>query len=143
IAATGFDAFAVSDEGLEMRLRALLGLIELVAGGLDADVRSAVEDALAYVYAAHGYTHDGEHDGCEPPPLAQITTALARRSAEAAEEMRAVAQRLVRFAAGAGRRLLAERSSPPRLDRLSVHDIASLPPGERPPAALLGLDRLQ
>jgi hypothetical protein len=144
ITPTGFDAFAVPDEGLGARLPALLGLIELVAGGLDPDVRAAVEDALAYVYAAHGYTHDGSHDGCEPPSLAEIAAALARRSAAAAEEMHAVAQRLQRFAAGAGRRLLAEHSSsPPRLGRLSVHDLASLPPDDRPPAALLVLDRLR
>jgi hypothetical protein len=143
ITPAGFDAFSVSDEGLEARLRTLLALIELVAGGLDPDVRAAVDDALAYVYAARGYTRDGDDAGCEPPALAEIVATLERRSAGAPESVRTLAARLERFAAGPGRRLVAQRSSLPRLGRLSVHDLAGLAGDVRPPAALLSIDRLR
>jgi len=129
-----------------------MGLIELMGGGMTPPVAAAVEDAIAFTYAAHGYGYgygygyESNDPGLAPPLLAEISAALMRRGANVSgssqAEIDALASRLERYTAGAGRRLFERRPTSPRLGPLSVHDLAGLPPDDQPVAALLSLDRL-
>ena len=142
VTAVEFDPFPVSagPDALESRVQALTALAELVAGGISDDARSAVQDAVAFVYAAHGFSHDAERDaGLIPPTLGEIAAALERRGARGGSAE--LALRLREYVDGDGRRLLGRRPSP-RLEPLSIHYLPSLPETERRAAALLALDRL-
>lgn len=147
IAPGAFDVFTVPkgpSGDLESRIRVVVALIELMAGDLKPAVLGAVEDAVAYVFAAHGYTHDG--GGGDPPTLNEITAALERHEHgtddAASSELRLLVQRLERGEPATVGRLLERRSSPPSLGPLSVHNLAASPPDVRPAAGLLSLDRL-
>ncbi len=148
IAASTFDPFSMPDQegGLESRIQALLAVIELMADGLTPAASAAVEDAIAFTYAAHGYSYESNDPGLAPPVLAEVCSALLRRGAHVSEssqaELDALASRLERYTAGAGRRLFERRASPPRLGPLSVHDPARLPAEDQPAATFLSLDRV-
>ena len=143
VAPTDFDAMSVPKGpngcGLESRIRTLLAVVELIAGGLAPADFSAIEDALAFVYASRGHTQDGAGD--DAPTLGEIVAALTRR-AGGKSELATLAHALERHVAGAGGRLFQRRHSPLALGRLSVHDLTRTPSDVRPAAALLSLDRL-
>src|SRR5260370_12260310 len=100
--------------GLESRIQALLAVIELMADGLTPAASAAVEDAIAFTYAAHGYSYESNDPGLAPPVLAEVCSALLRRGAHVSEssqaELDALASRLERYTAGAGRRLFERRA---------------------------------
>jgi hypothetical protein len=147
VAPVAFDPFSVTgqEESLEARTQALLAAIDLMAGGLSPAALVAVEDAVAFSYAAHGFSYEDNHADLTPPTLDEIGTALLRRGTTASDcsqaEINAVAARLQRYVTGGGRRLLELRQAPP-LGPLSVHDLARLPEEDRPVGALLSLDRV-
>jgi hypothetical protein len=103
-----FDAFSVPAQpgGLESRIRVLLAVIELMAGGLTPAATAAVEDAIAFTYAAHGFSYEGDNAGLIPPALDEIRSALLRRgttvSGSSQAEIDTVAARLERYTAAAG-----------------------------------------
>jgi hypothetical protein len=145
---SAFDPFplASQDDRLESRVRLLLAVIELMAGGLTAAEVSAVEDAIAFAYAAHGYRYEANDEDLLPPTLDEIRTALLRRGAAVCEcaqaEVEAVAAALARYTGGTGRRLLEGRRQTRPFGPLSVQDLAPIPEEDQPVAALLSLDRL-
>ena len=148
VAPVAFDPFSITgtEESLEARTQALLAAIELMAGGLSPSALVAVEDAVAFSYAAHGFSYEDNDADLTPPTLDEIRTALLRRGATVSDcsqaEIDAVAARLQRYMAGAGRRLLELRTQAPPLGPLSVHDLARLPEEDRPVGALFSLDRV-
>jgi hypothetical protein len=144
VAPSAFDPFSVPDQGggLESRIQALLAVIELIAGGLPPAASAAVEDAIAFTYAAHGYSYESNDSGLSPPVLDEICSALLRRGESSQAELDALGSRLEQYTAGAGRRLFDRRPSPPQLGPLSVHDLTGLPPEDQPAGALLSLDRV-
>jgi hypothetical protein len=143
-----FDAFSVPPRpgDLESRIEALLGVIELAAGGLTPAARAAVEDAIAFSYAAHGYSHESNDAALVPPVLGEIAAALERRgcrvSGSSQPELDALVGKLERYVGGDGRRLFERRPSPPRLGPASVHDLTCLPERDQPAAGLLSLDQV-
>jgi len=148
VAPVAFDPFSVSgeEESLEARTQALLAAIELMASGLSPAALVAVEDAVAFSYAAHGFSYEDNDADLTPPTLDEIRTAMLRRGATVSDcsqaEIDAVAARLQRYMAGTGRRLLELTTKAPPLGPLSVHDLARLPEEDRPLGALLSLDRV-
>lgn len=142
VSAVGFDPLAVpaGPGALESRVQLLTALIERIAGELTEATRAAVTDAVAFAYAARGYSREAGRDaGLTPPTLDEIAAALERRGASAG--CGELPLRLRAYVGGDGRRLLGRRPLP-QLGPLSIHDLTVLPETERPAAALLALDRL-
>ena len=143
-----FDPFSLAgrEDNLEARIEALVAVIELMIPGLMPAAASAVEDAIAFTYAAHGYSCDSNDEDLIPPTLDEIRTALLRRGARITESTRAVidglAGALERYTAGTGRRLLKLRKQAFPLDPLSLHDLAGLSEQDQPIAEFLSLDRV-
>src|SRR5262249_296591 len=82
-APVSLDAFAVAKGeavALSSPIAALQTLFGLLAGGLSAVQRAAVEDALAFTYAAHGFTDDGDTTDLAPPTLLDVDNALERKA---------------------------------------------------------------
>jgi hypothetical protein len=143
-----FDAFSVPPQSgdLESRIGGLLAVIELAAGGLTPAARAAIGDAIAFSYAAHGYSYESNDAALVPPVLGEIAAALERRgsrvSASSQPELDALVGKLERYVGGDGRRLFERRPSPPRLGPASVHDLTCLPEQDQPAAGLLSLDQV-
>jgi hypothetical protein len=142
------DAFAVPNEvgALSSRIATLLGLFGLLAGGVNAVQRAAVEDALTYVYAAQGFTDEGDTDDLVPPTLHDIDAALERKTetttGRTRSEIEELRLKLSRYVSGSGRWLFA-----PSPQRLATGDVAAyvlsgLPEEERAAAMFLVLDRV-
>ncbi|TMC10393.1 MAG: DUF87 domain-containing protein [Chloroflexi bacterium] len=142
------DAFAVPNEvgALSSRIATLLGLFGLLAGGVSAVQRAAVEDALTYVYAAQGFTDEGDTEDLVPPTLRDIDAALERKTetttGRTRSEIEELRLKLSRYVSGSGRWLFA-----PSPQRLATGDVAAyvlsgLPEEERAAAMFLVLDRV-
>ena len=131
---------------MESRIQALLAVIELMTPGLTPAAASAVEDAIAFSYAAHGYSYESNDGDLIPPTLDEVRTALMRRGARRAEFPREVidgiAGALDRYTAEPGRRLLDRKRQTSPLGPLSLHDLDGLPEQDQPIAEFLSLDRV-
>jgi hypothetical protein len=148
VASVAFDPFSMTNRGdcLESRIHTLLAVIELMIPGLTPAAASAVEDAIAFSYAAHGYSYESNDGDLVPPTLDEIRTALLRRGARLAElpqeVIEEIAGALERYTAGPGRRLLERKRQTSPLGPLSLHDLAGLPEQDQPIADFLSLDRV-
>jgi hypothetical protein len=146
---TPFDPFSLHcpTGSLQDRIRALTALVELLAGGLSEAVLPIVMDALAFAYAARGYTGDGDHSERTPPCLGDVEVALQLRAVRASTSQRAaleaIVHRLERYARGEGRRLL-ERPAVCSSERAAItwYSLGGLPQEDRPAAMLLSLDHV-
>jgi len=148
VARVAFDPFSMTNRGdrLESRIQALLAVIELMIPGLTPAAASAVEDAIAFSYAAHGYGYESNEADLVPPTLDEIRTALLRRGARLSEFPQEVIEEtagaLERYTAGPGRRLLERKGQTSQLGPLSLHDLAGLPEQDQPIAEFLSVDRV-
>jgi hypothetical protein len=148
-ARTPFDPFLVNgdQESLAARLQVLGALVELLARDLPAAVRPILEDALAFSYAARGFTDDAGYAERTPPCLGEVALALERRAVRIGgarrSEIEAVVQRLDRYVRGDGRRLF-ERPAVGLSERapITAYALAGLPAEDRPAAILLSLDQV-
>jgi len=146
---TPFDPFSLNSEqdSLATRIQVLAALIELLARGLPAAVRPALEDALAFSYATCGFTDDADQADRVPPSLGDVVLTLERRALRIGgarrAEMEAVIHRLARYVTDDGRRLF-ERPAVRLSDRapMTAYVLAGLPPEDRPAAVLLSLDQV-
>ena len=145
---TPFDPFSPHNhgKGLRERIRLLAALIEVMADGLPEAVLSIVKDALAFVYAARGYTDDGDHAERTPPGLGEVMVALQLRAVRAGGEQRAALEAIVRgldrYARGEGWRLIEQPAarSPERAASV-IYSLGGLPEVDRAAALLLSLDQ--
>ena len=146
---TRFDPFSLHgrERSLQERIRFLVALVELLAGDLPDAVVPVVKDALAFAYAAHGYTDDGDCSEHIPPCLGDVLVALELRALRAAGSQRAaleeIVRRLDRYSRGDGRRLLerpAVRSS--ECAPITAYSLGGLPQEDRAGATLLSLDHV-
>ena len=148
-APVSLDAFAILEDApgaLSARIATLLTLFELLAGGLSSVQRAAAEEALSFVYAAHGHTDDGGNDDIQPPTMAEVESALGRQaersSGHARSEIEELKLKLGRYVRGSGRWLFAPAAQPAPQGSLVAYVLAGLPEEERAPAMFLVLDRI-
>jgi hypothetical protein len=143
------DAFAVQNGepgALSSRIATLVALFGLLAGGISAIQRAAVEDALTYTYAAQGFTDDGDTDDLVPPTLRDVDGALERK-AEATtgrtrSEIEELRLKLARYVSGSGRWLFAPSTQRLATGQLAAFVLSGLPEEERAPAMFMVLDRV-
>lgn len=148
-ARTPFDPFSLNCEqdSLTTRNQVARALVEVLARGLPAAVRPALDDALAFSYAARGFTDDADPAERVPPCLGEVIMALERRALRIGgprrAEIEAVIHRLDRYVRGDGRRLF-ERPAARLSGRapITVYALAGLPAEDRPAAVLLSLDQV-
>jgi hypothetical protein len=138
------DAFAVADDqpgALSSQVATLVSMFGLLAGGLSATQRAAVEEALTFTYAVHGYTDDGARPVCRPPTLVEVDAALERIAARSERgttaDIEQLRLQLVRYVRGSGRWLFAPGPNPPAAAPLAAYVLAGLPEDERVPAMFL------
>ncbi len=148
-ARTPFDPFSVNGErdSLAARIQVLESLVELLAGGLASALRPILKDALAFTYAARGFTDEGDHSERVPPCLGEVLLALERRALRTGGARRAVLEAMVRridrYAKGDGRRLFerpAVRSS--ERAQITAYALGGLPEEDRAAAIVLSLDQV-
>ncbi len=148
-ARTPFDPFSLNSEqdSLAARIQVLGTLVELLARGMPTAVRPILEDALAFSYAARGFTDDAEYAERTPPCLGEVALALERRALRIGGthrwQIEAVVHRLDRYVRGDGRRLF-ERPAVGLSGRapITAYALAGLPAEDRPAAILLSLDQV-
>jgi hypothetical protein len=143
------DAFAVADGeagALSSRIAALQTLFGLLAGGLSAVQRAAVEDALTFTYAAQGFTDDGNIADLVPPTLRGVDAALERKAGASTgrtdSEIEELRLKLSRYVSGSARWLFAPSVQGLATGPLAAYVLAGLPEEERAPAMFLVLDRV-
>jgi hypothetical protein len=147
---TPFDPFAptTGSGGLDVRVRVLGAVIELLGLGLPARLRPVVGDALAFVYAAHGYTDEPGDENPTPPRMDEVVAALQERAARATDALRPALEGLVRQLeegqAGSAGLLALDRPSVRRAGPapITAYSLAGLPEEHRPLAMLLSLDQI-
>jgi hypothetical protein len=148
-ARTPFDPFSLNSkqDSLAARIQVLSALVELLARDLPATVRPILEDALAFSYAAWGFTDEADHAERTPPCLGDVVLALERRALRIGgvrrAEIEAVVHGLDRYVRGDGRRLF-ERPAVGLSERapITAYALAGLPAEDRPAAILLSLDQV-
>lgn len=148
-ARTPFDPFSLNSEqdSLAARIQVLGALVEMLARGMPAAVRSTLEEALAFSYAARGFTDDAEHAERVPPRLGDVVLALERRAVRIGgarrAEIEAVVHRLDRYVRGDCRRLF-EGPAVQFYERhpITAYALAGLPAEDRAAAVLLSLDQV-
>lgn len=136
---TGIDPFSLTDTSpgaLDTRIATLTTFISLLAGQVRPRQRSAIEDAIALVYARAGFADGVTPKGLTAPRLVDIQSRLRTTTG-----MEDVALRLERFITGAGRWLLSGKESPSASDS-AAFVLAGLPEEERVAAMFLVLDRI-
>jgi hypothetical protein len=143
-----FDPFTVTaGEGvLGDRIMTLAALVEVMAHGLPAPARLVGQDAIAFVYASHGYVGDVSDEDRVPPDLADVMVAVERRCSAASGTLRTsletVRQRLDRYLTGEGRSLLTKPAlRPGGGSPITVQSLAGVPVEDRAAAMLLAVDR--
>ena len=143
------DAFAVADGeagALTTRIATLQTLFGLLAGGLSAVQRAALEDALTFTYAAHGFTDDGDIGDLVPPNLHDVDAALERKASATTgrtrSEIEELRLKLSRYVSGSVRWLFAPSVQRLAMGPLAAYLLAGLPEEERAPAMFLVLDRV-
>jgi hypothetical protein len=124
----------------------LAAAIELLGGGLPPTLRPTVEDALAFVFAAHGYTDEGGGGNSTPPRLSDIVATLRERAGRATGALRAPLEALVQRLEGQARSGLLtaalRAAHPDGRAPLTAHSLAGLPEEHRSLALLLSLDQV-
>ena len=66
-------------------MQALLGVVELTAGGLTPAASAAVKDPLAFSHPEHGHSYESNDDHLVLAGLGDVLAALVRRGARASD----------------------------------------------------------
>jgi hypothetical protein len=147
--AVAINPFAIDDGqgSLSARIASLVTLSELLAGGLSATQRAAVEEALSFAYATRGFVEDDPGSADLPPTLADVQGALTRRldrwSRQVRGEVEDLAMRLERYVSGSGSWLFTSSGAPTSRDEpLRAYILSGLPEEDRAPAMFLVLDQI-
>jgi hypothetical protein len=145
----GIDPFVLNDGGegtVSARIASLLTLMELLAGGMSANQRAAIEEAISFAYAAQGFTDERQAGNGAPPTLGDILSALTRRLERWTDQVRAEVEqltlRLDRYVSGSGAWLFTTSGVQARTPSVAAYVLAGLPEEDRAPAMFLVLDRI-